>query len=183
MSDAGRLRVPTTTTTTTGVKTAPAITPTTTKTSETAIPNEKNEIRRQRRMLSNRESARRSRRRKQEHLQSLEVQLQDAQLACDAAVSKADSLTKLLHIERVKNETLLAEVQSLRAFIVDNSGGGMGPSLPPPPFPLPATSQLNVERDAPTSTEDFCGVSGAHGESDHPDYCRTSKRQKPSSHE
>ncbi|CAG9466858.1 unnamed protein product [Pedinophyceae sp. YPF-701] len=71
-------------------------------------------------MLSNRESARRSRRRKQEHLQKMEDELRRAHDERDAANKRVEQLQKQLDAKRMKCEELESEnarlVQHLQAL-------------------------------------------------------------------
>ena len=71
---------------------------------------DKTEIRRVRRMLSNRESARRSRRRKQEHLQTLEDKIKDSETRRAQVEEKCKSLL-------VRNKELEEENAKLRAAL------------------------------------------------------------------
>jgi len=87
---------------------------------------DKNDQRRARRMLSNRESARRSRRRKQEHLSTLESQIQDLQDDKKDLADRAQSLERrCTSIEeenkrlREENERLRDELHFLRTEITD----------------------------------------------------------------
>lgn len=66
-----------------------------------------NEIRRMRRMLSNRESSRRSRRRKQDHLSELEGQIK-------ALTDDSVTLRTMLKQYEKKNKDLMGECQMLR---------------------------------------------------------------------
>ncbi|WIA31653.1 hypothetical protein OEZ86_002533 [Tetradesmus obliquus] len=82
---------------------------------------DKSENRRQRRMLSNRESARRSRKRKQEHMQSLEMQIEDlveARREKEALADAAERRCRVLEDEngrlREENERLRDELRFLR---------------------------------------------------------------------
>jgi len=68
---------------------------------------DKSEIRRVRRMLSNRESARRSRRRKQEHLQTLEDKIKNSELARTELEGQLSEISK-------ENQDLKAECERLR---------------------------------------------------------------------
>lgn len=92
---------------------------------------EKAEFRRARRMLSNRESARRSRRRKQEHLSKLEVEkhhLEDERREIETTLEGANRRTAQLEDEnrrlRDENERLRDELRFLRTEIKDRNGYG-----------------------------------------------------------
>eukprot|EP00877_Chromochloris_zofingiensis_P002035 jgi/Chrzof1/11832/Cz06g11180.t1 len=87
---------------------------------------EKAEVRRQRRMLSNRESARRSRRRKQEHLHTLESKINELAEVKKEVAEKASTIertAKSLEDEnkrlREENDRLRDELRFLRTELTD----------------------------------------------------------------
>lgn len=93
------------------------------------VMHEKLELRRQRRMLSNRESARRSRRRKQEHLHVLEKQIDELADVKKEVSEKADVLARRYREadednKRLKeeNERLKEELRFLRNQLSDRKG-------------------------------------------------------------
>ncbi|KAK2076354.1 hypothetical protein QBZ16_000879 [Prototheca wickerhamii] len=91
----------------------------------------KQQVRRERRMLSNRESARRSRKRKQEHLQSMEMRLGESERAREEAVSRIAQLTEELRRRDAELGSLRVEVSSLRSALGENHPA-VGFALAPP---------------------------------------------------
>lgn len=75
------------------------------------------EIKRVKRMLSNRESARRSRRRKQAQLSDLEAQVAQLQMANSALASQLGEIGRKYNEAAVDNRVLKSDVEALRAKV------------------------------------------------------------------
>jgi hypothetical protein len=80
----------------------------------------KEEMRRVRRMISNRESARRSRRRKLEHVQCLDGQIQAMARENHALLSRLQASEQRAHDAGVDNTRLKEELESLKAQLCNN---------------------------------------------------------------
>ncbi|KAI5073071.1 hypothetical protein GOP47_0011084 [Adiantum capillus-veneris] len=74
-------------------------------------------IKRMRRMLSNRESARRSRRRKQAHLSDLEMQVAQMRVENSSLFKQLTEITQKLNNALVDNRVLKSDVEALRAKV------------------------------------------------------------------
>ncbi|KAI5080769.1 hypothetical protein GOP47_0003952 [Adiantum capillus-veneris] len=75
------------------------------------------DIKRMRRMLSNRESARRSRRRKQAHLSDLETQVAQLRVENSSLFKQLNEITQKFNNALVDNRVLKADVEALRAKV------------------------------------------------------------------
>ncbi|MCO5603886.1 hypothetical protein L7F22_058040 [Adiantum nelumboides] len=75
------------------------------------------DIKRMRRMLSNRESARRSRRRKQAHLSELEMQVAQLRVENSSLFKQLNEITQKFNSAIVDNRVLKADVEALRAKV------------------------------------------------------------------
>ncbi|KAH7441308.1 hypothetical protein KP509_03G033300 [Ceratopteris richardii] len=75
------------------------------------------DIKRLRRMLSNRESARRSRRRKQAHLSELEMQVAQMRVENSSLFKQLTEITQKLNDALVDNQVLKSDVEALRAKV------------------------------------------------------------------
>lgn len=75
------------------------------------------DIKRMRRMLSNRESARRSRRRKQAHLSDLEMQVAQMRVENSSLFKQLTEITQKLNNALVDNRVLKSDVEALRAKV------------------------------------------------------------------
>ncbi|CAL9089541.1 unnamed protein product [Musa textilis] len=75
------------------------------------------DIKRMRRMLSNRESARRSRRRKQAHLSDLEVQVSQLRIENSSLLKRLTDINQKYSDAAVDNRILKADVETLRAKV------------------------------------------------------------------
>ena len=78
---------------------------------------------RERRMLSNRESARRSRQRKQQHLNELNSQLTELQVQNVALQHKVLHITQHMSVLQAENAKLLAERDALLAMVPQGTNG------------------------------------------------------------
>lgn len=84
------------------------------------------EVRRQRRMLSNRESARRSRRRKLEHVSTLEGQIAVHKAETAAVLERLQLTEQRMESVLRENGGLKAEMERLRAQLQEAAAGGKG---------------------------------------------------------
>lgn len=75
------------------------------------------DIKRMRRMLSNRESARRSRRRKQAHLSDLEMQVAQLRVENSSLFKQLNDITQKFNNALVDNRVLKSDVEALRAKV------------------------------------------------------------------
>ncbi|KAF8031356.1 hypothetical protein BT93_D0523 [Corymbia citriodora subsp. variegata] len=75
------------------------------------------EVRRARRMQSNRESARRSRRRKQEHMSELENQVGQLKVEHTALLKRLTDMNQKYDVASVDNRILKADIETLRAKV------------------------------------------------------------------
>lgn len=75
------------------------------------------DVKRVRRMLSNRESARRSRRRKQAHLTELETQVAQLRLENSSLLKRLTDISQKYNEAAVDNRVLKADVETLRAKV------------------------------------------------------------------
>lgn len=75
------------------------------------------DMKRMRRMLSNRESARRSRRRKQAHLSDLEMQVQQLRVENSSLFKQLNEITQKFNDAAVDNRVLKSDVEALRAKV------------------------------------------------------------------
>lgn len=75
------------------------------------------DIKRMRRMLSNRESARRSRRRKQAHLSDLEMQVAQLRVENSSLFKQLNEITQKFNSALVDNRVLKSDVEALRAKV------------------------------------------------------------------
>ncbi|KAG8391029.1 hypothetical protein BUALT_Bualt01G0145500 [Buddleja alternifolia] len=75
------------------------------------------DVKRMRRMLSNRESARRSRRRKQAHLTELETQVSQLRVENSSLLKRLTDISQKYNEAAVDNRVLKADVETLRAKV------------------------------------------------------------------
>ncbi|KAF8017851.1 hypothetical protein BT93_H2912 [Corymbia citriodora subsp. variegata] len=75
------------------------------------------DVKRVRRMLSNRESARRSRRRKQAHLTELETQVSQLRVENSTLLKRLSDVSQKYNVAAVDNRVLKADVETLRAKV------------------------------------------------------------------
>lgn len=92
------------------------------------------DVKRVRRMLSNRESARRSRRRKQAHLTELETQVSQLRVENSSLLKRLTDISQKYNEAAVDNRVLKADVETLRAKVKMAEGTvkrvpGMNPLL------------------------------------------------------
>lgn len=76
------------------------------------------DVKRVRRMLSNRESARRSRRRKQAHLSELETQVSQLKVENSSLLKRLTNISNKFNEAAVDNRVLKADVETLRAKVM-----------------------------------------------------------------
>lgn len=86
-------------------------------------PGDRQMERKQRRMLSNRESARRSRKRKQDHVAELEVKLARVSEAAGEAAARAGQLGATVAAQEERIRALIAENEALHAKLAAGGGG------------------------------------------------------------
>lgn len=79
--------------------------------------NDPADVKRVRRMLSNRESARRSRRRKQAHLTELETQVSQLRVENSSLLKRLTDISQKFNEAAVDNRVLKADVETLRAKV------------------------------------------------------------------
>ncbi|XP_022860913.1 light-inducible protein CPRF2-like [Olea europaea var. sylvestris] len=84
---------------------------------ETTLNMDPADAKRVRRMLSNRESARRSRRRKQAHLTELETQVSQLRVENSSLMKKLSDISQKYNEAAVDNRVLKADVETLRAKV------------------------------------------------------------------
>lgn len=118
----------------------------------------KQQVRRERRMLSNRESARRSRKRKQEHLQGMEARLTDSEKAREEAVARIAQLMEELRRRDAELGSLRVEVMSLRAALGESHPAVLAGGL------AAQAAQAAVETAPPHKTDASLGKAGTHDE-------------------
>lgn len=115
------------------------------------------EIRRQRRMLSNRESARRSRRRKLDHVATLDAQIanlqsDNAELTARLARSEATSAAAIS-----ESAALRLEVERLQAQLQLRVAGGAAPDAPLVAAVPPPVQVLLPGDEEQSGTARWCG--------------------------
>lgn len=103
-------------------------------------PSDRAEVRRQRRMLSNRESARRSRKRKQEHMSLLETELEEVRAEARERAATCEAMEHRALAAEEQLARLQDEVAALRAEVCACASATSPPhhlsSIPtPPPAP------------------------------------------------
>ncbi|XP_055820176.1 light-inducible protein CPRF2-like [Solanum dulcamara] len=84
---------------------------------ETTQSTDPTDVKRVRRMLSNRESARRSRRRKQAHLTELETQVSQVRVENSSLLKRLTDISQKYNDAAVDNRVLKADVETLRAKV------------------------------------------------------------------
>lgn len=84
---------------------------------ETTQSTDPTDVKRVRRMLSNRESARRSRRRKQAHLTELETQVSQVRVENSSLLKRFTDISQKYNEAAVDNRVLKADVETLRAKV------------------------------------------------------------------
>ncbi|XP_010324786.1 light-inducible protein CPRF2 isoform X2 [Solanum lycopersicum] len=84
---------------------------------ETTQSTDPTDVKRVRRMLSNRESARRSRRRKQAHLTELETQVSQVRVENSSLLKRLTDISQKYNEAAVDNRVLKADVETLRAKV------------------------------------------------------------------
>ncbi|XP_059302792.1 light-inducible protein CPRF2-like [Lycium ferocissimum] len=84
---------------------------------ETTLSTDPTDVKRVRRMLSNRESARRSRRRKQAHLTELETQVSKVRGENSSLLKRLTDISQKYNEAAVDNRVLKADVETLRAKV------------------------------------------------------------------
>lgn len=84
---------------------------------ETTQSTDPTDVKRVRRMLSNRESARRSRRRKQAHLTELETQVAQVRVENSSLLKRLTDISQKYNEAAVDNRVLKADVETLRAKV------------------------------------------------------------------
>ncbi|XP_051123570.1 light-inducible protein CPRF2-like isoform X2 [Andrographis paniculata] len=84
---------------------------------ETSLNADPTDAKRMRRMLSNRESARRSRRRKQAHLTELETQVSQLKVENSSLLKRLTDISNKYNEAAVDNRVLKADVETLRAKV------------------------------------------------------------------
>lgn len=103
----------------------------------------RSELKRVKRMLSNRESARRSRRRKQAHLSDLEMQVAQLRVENTTLMQRLQEVSHMHKEASVDNRILKADVEALRAKVkmaedmVARQGQPMANFIPDPSFMAP----------------------------------------------
>ena len=110
------------------------------------------EIRRQRRMLSNRESARRSRKRKMEHVHVLENQVSQLKEERERLMGRVHELEHRYEVTLRETAAMRAEVDRLHSLLasqgVERQGGAAEPVQP---IPARTPSMQNLQHAAATS--------------------------------
>eukprot|EP01018_Ginkgo_biloba_P039543 Gb_21347 [translate_table: standard] len=115
------------------------------------------DLKRMRRMLSNRESARRSRRRKQAHLSDLEMQVAQLRVENSSLFKRLTDISQKYNEAAVDNRVLKADVEALRAKVKmaeDMVARAAGASLPvrnTSQVPAPSVQYVGGPFDLPAS--------------------------------